>query len=220
VATKKKPAKKATKRSPRKAVATAAPPKDDIEAEEQMEAEAFKAPTPMPPIFVKFEIAKRIAHTLANSTLVPEAYRGRANDVFVAINMGDELGMGPFQAIQSIAVIDGSPCLYGDGLVGVVRASPKCQWIEEPLSDDGMVATCRTQRTGDPKPISASYSMEDAMTAGLNTKFNWKKHPKRYAANARTGLLLAGRLSRPAERSGDGGRAARITTTPRRQSPK
>lgn len=131
------------------------------------------------PEFQKFEIAKRIAHTLAQSNLVPDAYRGRPNDVFVAINMGSELGMEPFQAIQSIAVIEGKPCLYGDGLIGVVRASPKCLWIEETISSDGSSATCRTQRKGDPNPIEASYSMDDAVQAGISTKFNWKKHPKR-----------------------------------------
>jgi hypothetical protein len=131
------------------------------------------------PEFQRFEIAKRIAHTLACSTLVPDAYIGRPNDCFVAINMGAELGMEPFQAIQSIAVIEGKPCLYGDGLIGVVRASSKCLWIEESLSDDGRTATCKTQREGDPNPVSATYTMDDAIQAGINNKFNWKKHPKR-----------------------------------------
>jgi hypothetical protein len=131
------------------------------------------------PEFAKFEIAKRIAQSLAQSNLVPDAYRGRPNDVFVAINMGSELGMEPFQAIQSIAVIEGKPCLYGDGLIGVVRASPKCLWIEESISEDGLTATCRTQRDGDPNPVTATYSMTDAMQAGIDSKKNWKKHPKR-----------------------------------------
>jgi hypothetical protein len=131
------------------------------------------------PAFAKYELAKRVAHTLACSTLVPDAFRGKPNDVFVAINMGSELGMEPFQAIQSIAVIEGKPCLYGDGLIGVVRASPKCLWIEETLSEDGLTATCRTQRDGDPNPVTAEYSMTDAMQAGIDSKFNWKKHPKR-----------------------------------------
>jgi hypothetical protein len=130
-------------------------------------------------VFAKYEIAKRVAHTLANSNLVPEDYRGRPNDVFVAINMGSELGMEPFQAIQSIAVIEGKPCLYGDGLIGVVRSSPKCLWIKETLSEDGKSATCETQRDGDPQTISATYTMADAVLAGIDTKKNWKKHPKR-----------------------------------------
>ena len=131
------------------------------------------------PAFAKFEIAKRIAHTLAQSNLVPDAFRGRPNDVFVAINMGSELGMEPFQAIQSIAVIEGKPCLYGDGLIGVVRASPKCLWIKETISEDGTEATCETQRDGDPETISATYSWSDAVQAGIESKYNWKKHPKR-----------------------------------------
>lgn len=131
------------------------------------------------PEFQRFEIAKRIAHTLAQSNLVPDAYRGRPNDCFVAINMGHEVGLGEFASIQSIAVIDGKPCLYGDGLIGVVRASPKCEWIKETISEDGLAATCETKRKGEPHTITATYSMSDAMQAGIDTKFNWKKHPKR-----------------------------------------
>jgi len=148
------------------------------EAEESLTQAAGKA-LASDPAFAKYELAKRVAQSLANSNLVPSDYRGKPNDVFVAINMGSELGMEPFQAIQSIAVIEGKPCLYGDGLIGVVRASPKCLWIEETLSEDGKTATCRTQRDGDPNPVTAQYSMTDAMQAGIDSKFNWKKHPKR-----------------------------------------
>lgn len=131
------------------------------------------------PEFQKFEVAKRIARTLAASNLVPEAYRGRSNDCFVAINMGAEVGLEPFAAIQSIAVIDGKPCLYGDGLIGVVRASSKCEWIKETLDETTMIATCEAKRKGDPNVVKATYSLKDAKLAGIDTKFNWKKHPKR-----------------------------------------
>lgn len=131
------------------------------------------------PTFQRYEIAKRIAHTLAMSSLVPEDYQRRPADCFVAINMGAEIGMEPFQAIQSIAVIDGKPCLYGDGLIGVVRASPKCEWIEETINQEGTSATCTTQRKGDRSPVSATYTIADADQAGLTSKYNWKKYPKR-----------------------------------------
>jgi hypothetical protein len=150
----------------------------DAEAEQTIVQAAGKA-LGSDPAFAKYELAKRVSHTLSASNLVPDAYRGRPNDIFVAINMGSELGMEPFQAIQSIAVIEGKPCLYGDGLIGVVRASPKCLWIKETISEDGKTATCETHRKGDPESISATYSMTDAMQAGIDSKFNWKKHPKR-----------------------------------------
>jgi ribosomal protein S25 len=131
------------------------------------------------PAFAKFEVAKRVAHSLAHSNLVPEAFQRRPNDCFVAINMGAEVGMEPFQAIQSIAVIDGKPCLYGDGLIGVVRASPLCEWINETMNEEGTKAICEAKRKGDPHVKRAEYSMTDAMLAGIDSRKNWKKHPKR-----------------------------------------
>ena len=144
-----------------------------------IEAPAAEAALHANPEFAKFEVAKRIAHTLANSNLVPDAYRGRPNDCFVAINMGAELGMEPFQAIQSIAVIDGKPAIFGDGLIGLVRGSGKCEYIKEWLSEDGNTAYCETQRKGEKHPVTGEYSMSDAMLAGIDAKKNWKKHPKR-----------------------------------------
>jgi hypothetical protein len=182
--TKKAAKKKAKKKTTKKKVTKKTAPKagDIIEtlptpvAEEPVVQVDLMAHNPE---FQKFEIAKRIAHSLAHSNLVPEAYMGRPNDCFVAINMGAEIGLEPFQAIQSIAVIDGKPCLYGDGLIGVVRASPKCEWIEEEISSDGKAATCRTQRKGDRNPIERIYTMTDAMLAGIDSRKNWQKHPKR-----------------------------------------
>jgi hypothetical protein len=169
-----------TKTDDEKTEATIGPSSPPTEVrQEVIEAPAAEAALHANPEFAKFEVAKRIAHTLANSNLVPDAYRGRPNDCFVAINMGAELGMEPFQAIQSIAVIDGKPAIFGDGLIGLVRGSGKCEYIKEWLSEDGNTAYCETQRKGEKHPVTGEYSMSDAMLAGIDAKKNWKKHPKR-----------------------------------------
>lgn len=142
------------------------------------------------PEFARYEVAKRVAHSLANSGMVPDDYKGRPNDCFVAIQMGHEIGLGPFQAIQSIAVINGRPCLWGDALIGVCRNSPKCEWIEEEMSDDGKTATCRTQRKGDRNFIERSFSWDDAIEAGLHNKNIWGKHPKRMLQMRARGFCL------------------------------
>ncbi len=132
------------------------------------------------PVFRKFEIAKRIAHTLSQSTLVPPDYQGDPNNCFVAINMGAEVGLEPFQAIQSIAVINGRPCLYGDGLIAVVRASDLCMWITEGYDEETQTATCATHRKGDPQAIVRTFSMDDAKKAQLlNKQGPWKNYPLR-----------------------------------------
>lgn len=119
------------------------------------------------PVQDRFELAQQIAAKLAASKLVPEEYRGKPDDCFVAVQMGAELGMGPFQAIQSISIIDGRPCLWGDGLIGVVRASPKCEYVRESFDEDTMTAICVTKRKGDDQPVTRRFSKADAVKAGL-----------------------------------------------------
>lgn len=128
----------------------------------------------------RLQLAQQIASKLAASSLVPKEYRDRPDDCFVAIQMGAELGMGPFQAIQSISVINGRPALWGDGLMGVVRASKKCLYIRETFDPESQTATCETKRVGDEQPISRSFSREDGIRAGLIGKMDtWKKYEAR-----------------------------------------
>src|SRR5580765_7091471 len=58
--------------------------------------------------------AMELARMLAESTMVPKDFLGRPGNVFVAMQHGAELGLKPVQALQSIAVINGRPGIYGD----------------------------------------------------------------------------------------------------------
>lgn len=142
------------------------------------------------PEFAKYAIAKRLAHTLSASNLVPTEYRGRPADCFIAMQMGAEVGLGPSQALQSIAVINGKPCIWGDALIGVVRASPMCEWIEETIAEDRLSATCKAKRRGDPNSKSVTFSMKDATTAGIANKDIWKKYPTRMLQMRARGFCL------------------------------
>ena len=56
--------------------------------------------------------------------MVPKQYQGNAANCLVAMAYGDSLGMAPLQAMQSVAVVNGVPALYGDGMLALVQASP------------------------------------------------------------------------------------------------
>lgn len=103
----------------------------------------------------------------------------------VAILTGLELGLPPMQALQSIAVINNRPCIWGDGLIAVVRKSPLCLYIKEWVDGEGdnMVAYCETHRKGEFKPELRSFSVADARKAGL-----WQTESvvKRRAKNGET----------------------------------
>lgn len=126
------------------------------------------------------EEAMKFSTTLAKSDLVPKDFVDKPANILVAIQWGMELGLQPMQAMQSIAVINGRPSLWGDAVIGLVRASGLCEYIYEVIDDAGTKATCRTKRKGDTEEVSRTFTMEDAAKAGLKGKQGpWTNYPKR-----------------------------------------
>lgn len=132
--------------------------------------------------------ALRFADMLASSVLVPKDYVGKPGNCLVAIQWGMELGLQPMQAMQSIAVINGRPSLWGDAMLGLVKSHPEFEWIKEEC--DGNVATCTIKRRGEPEVIQV-FTMEDAKRAGLTGKQGpWTQYPKRMLQMRARGFAL------------------------------
>lgn len=132
--------------------------------------------------------AMRFADMLAGSSIVPKDYIGKPGNCLVAIQWGMELGLQPMQAMQSIAVINGRPSLWGDAMLALVKAHPAFEWIKEEC--DGNVATCTIKRSGEPEVVQ-SFSMEEAKRAGLTGKAGpWTQYPKRMLQMRARGFAL------------------------------
>lgn len=124
------------------------------------------------------EEAWRLSTALAQSGMTPKAYGSDPNKVMVGIMAGAEVGLTPFAALQSIAVIGNNPSLWGDGALALVQASGLLEDLEE--TDDGQAATCRAVRAGRSTPIVRTFSMDDAKKAGLASKAGpWTQYPAR-----------------------------------------
>lgn len=119
----------------------------------------------------------RFADMAAQTDLVPRDYRGKPANIILAVMWGNELGLGATQSLASVAVINGRACVWGDALIGIVRASPVCEYITESVSDTE--ATCIVKRKGEPEQ-SRTFTVEDAKKAGLWGKSGpWTQYPKR-----------------------------------------
>lgn len=121
------------------------------------------------------------AQQMAASDLVPKDYRGKADNVCAAIQYGAEIGLPPMQALQNIAVVNGRPALWGDALLAVCQSHPAYEDHEETVEGrgDAMVATCTFYRKGK-RPVSASFGVDDAKSAGLWKKGGpWTQYPRR-----------------------------------------
>lgn len=137
--------------------------------------------------------AYRLSKAIALSGMAPKSYGGDENKIMVGIMHGMEVGMTPMVALQSIANINGMPSLWGDGALGLVQASGLLEDIEETLAGTGddMVATCRAVRKGRHTPIIRTFSMRDAITAGLKGKQGpWTTNPKRMLQMRARGFTL------------------------------
>lgn len=130
-----------------------------------------------------FEHSFRIASMMAKSEMVPKGYREKPQDVLIAMEMGRTLNLGPLQAIQNIAVINGKPCLYGDGILAVCQGHPDFEDIsEEPIIGPGdkVIGYCCTVTRRGRTPVTQSYTIEMATTAQLWGKQGpWKQYPER-----------------------------------------
>lgn len=121
--------------------------------------------------------AIEFAGILAKSSMVPKEFVGNPGNILVAVQWGMELGLQPMQAMQNIAVINGRPSLWGDAVIGIVKASPACEYVVEEVTDT--IATCRVKRRGEPEQVR-TFTMDDAKKAGLQGKQGpWTQYPKR-----------------------------------------
>lgn len=136
--------------------------------------------------------AMTFCEMLAQSSMVPSKYIGKPQDIMVCVQWGMEIGLAPMQALQSIAVINGKPSLFGDAMMAMVQASPVCENIEEYLEGEGTdaVAVCIATRKGR-KPVTVRFSVQDAVKAQLWGKQGpWTQYPNRMMQFRARGFAL------------------------------
>jgi hypothetical protein len=125
-----------------------------------------------------FDGAWRIGLAVVKAGMAPRGLE-TAEKCTVAILAGLEVGLTPMAALQSIAVIGNRPALWGDGALGVCRASPLCEYVREwhEGADDNFQGVCEAKRRGDEKPVIRRFSVHDAKIAGLWEKRSSKGEP-------------------------------------------
>lgn len=127
-----------------------------------------------------FDAKLTMAQTLVKSGLLPQGLN-TAEKVCVALEWGHELQLSPMVAVNNIAVINGKPTLSADIMAAVVKRSPEyggIEWIEQSDTKAECVVK-RVLSNGQVESTKSTYTIEDAQKAGLTTRDNWKKYPRR-----------------------------------------
>ena len=140
-----------------------------------------------------FDDAFRFAKMVSGSEFAPKDFKGKPESCMLAIQHGSEVGLSPMQSLQSIAVINGRPTIWGDAALALVQSSPVCEYVREYIEGDmeHMTAVCEAKRRGYPQPTVIRFSMEDAKRAGLLGKAGpWSQYPARMLALRARGFAL------------------------------
>jgi hypothetical protein len=140
-----------------------------------------------------FEDAFRFSKMVAASEFAPKDFRGKPESCMLAIQHGSEVGLSPMQSLQSIAVINGRPTIWGDAALALVQSSPVCEYVREFTEGDGdnMAAVCEAKRRGYPAPTTVRFSVADAKKAGLWGKAGpWQNYPARMLTLRARGFAL------------------------------
>lgn len=133
-----------------------------------------------------FDDLQRFATAIFNSAFKPKGFESPA-DIMIAIQCGAEIGIGPARAVQSIAVINGRPGIYGDLALALCRSSGLLLGYSCKITGEGdtRVATVSVTRRPvvaglEPEVTTRSFRVADAVQARLWKKAGpWTEYPER-----------------------------------------
>jgi hypothetical protein len=153
-------------------------------------------------IISQYDELVRFAETVSNSGLAPKGME-KPQAVFVAVQMGLEVGLTPMAALQNVAVVNGRPTLWGDAQLAVCRGTGELETFEEWFEVGGVkttrnpaeykddtAAVCKVKRAGG-QEVESAFSVADAKRAGLWGKAGpWTQYPFRMLRNRARSFAL------------------------------
>lgn len=132
------------------------------------------------------EPAAALANQVAGTGFVPRSMQGNPAAIVAAILYGDELGLGPMQALAKISVIEGKPSLSAEAQRALVLAAGH----EIRPTEAGVTkVTMAGKRADTGAEASVTWTLDDAKRANLAGKQNWRMYPRQMLAARATAEL-------------------------------
>ena len=138
-------------------------------------------------------ITYKTLQTLATSPTIPEAYRGKPNDMLAVGLQGREIGIGPITSINNMDMIDGTISMRAKLMSALIMGHGH---IIKTLQQDREATRLECYRwhkqSGELINVGeVTYDLEDAELARSKGKATYKQHPKSMLTNR--ALTLAAR---------------------------
>ena len=100
----------------------------------------------------------------ARSPLLPNAFRGSPGDLLLVMEYGRSLNLPIAQVFTDVHLVNGKPGMSAKLMQALIlRAGHKCRaWNPDPKT-----GACRIIRADDPEPYVVTWTLDDAVQAGL-----------------------------------------------------
>ena len=132
----------------------------------------------------KWELATKMAASLAKSTIVPKEFQNNANNALIAIEMASRLRTSPLMVMQHLYVVYGRPSWSAQYVIAMINGSGKYDMelqFEEKADDKGKPHSCMcwTEKNGR-KVTGPVVTMDLAKAEGWYDKngSKWKTMPQ------------------------------------------
>lgn len=153
-----------------------------------------------------FQQLSELATKFSQSDLVPELYKGKPQNCFIALQVAHRSGEDPFEIIQNLNVVKGNPSFKAQYLIARANRSKlfssrmTFEDFEHPANGLTVRATITLAATG--KPVSMECSMKMAREEGWTNNKKYQTMPntmlgyrsatflvRRYAPEIALGLM-------------------------------
>ena len=126
-----------------------------------------------------FESAQRIAASLADSALVPNAYRGQQGlpNCIVAIEIANRMGMSPFQVMQNLNVIHGRPSWSSQFIIGLIQGCGRFTEFSYDETPDSCQCFAALKTSGE-QVSGPKITLDMARREGWTKNTKWSTMPQ------------------------------------------
>lgn len=125
---------------------------------------------------LSFDDILRQADVLAQSRIIPSAYRNRSPDIVAAGLAGVAFGWDVMTSLRNYHVIEGTASLRPEAMLALVRRGGHSVTIRYSDTDEGRLCEAHGVRADNGDQHTSRFSNLDAKNAGLASKKNWQQY--------------------------------------------